>query len=69
MSALYRASVYADPPVYAAGHAARPYDVPGAAIRGGVRRRTSFLWPAVFFIGGGMAGALVAVTIVRAVLK
>lgn len=69
MSALYRASVYADPPVYAAGQSARAYDVPGAATRGIVRKKASFLWPAAFFIGGGVAGALVAITIVRAVLK
>lgn len=64
------ASVFADPPVYAAGRSARTYDIPGAATRGDTQVRGSGMWlPALYFFGGLAAGALMAVTIARAVLK
>jgi hypothetical protein len=64
------ASVFADPPVYAAGHAARLYSTRGAATRGGIERRMPrFFGPALYFLGGAVAGTLVAVAIARAVLR
>jgi len=68
MSAPYRASVYADPPVYAAGRAST-YAVPGAATRRPTRNRAGFVIPSAFFAVGGLAGALVSIMIIKAVLK
>lgn len=64
-------SAFADPPVYAAGHGAGAYAVPGAATRaaGESVRVGRFAVPALWFAGGVAAGAAVAYVLTRALAK
>ena len=70
MSSTHLASVYADPPVYAAGQYGR---VPGAATRAsgpGMRAPGGrVLVPALWFLSGLAAGAAVALTLARVLLR
>lgn len=73
MSSTHLASTFADPPVYAAGQAARPCQVPGAATRapapGGRISGGRVLIPALWFLSGLAAGAAVSVAIARALVR